>query len=140
MRLAYVAGPYRAPTPRGILQNIRRAKGVAELLWAAGYGVICPHTNSGLMDDIAPDSTFLDAGLAMIDRLDTATDFVVLLDGWRDSVGSTREWECAWGRKVETWSWAYVRKGTGEIMRAQAAKGANVTMTEALHAVLGIAE
>jgi hypothetical protein len=29
MKIAYIAGPYRAATPHGILQNIRKAEAVA---------------------------------------------------------------------------------------------------------------
>jgi hypothetical protein len=64
LKIAYVAGPYRAKTKIGIILNILRARKVAKELWKMGYAVICPHSNSALMDGIAPDEAFLNGGIA----------------------------------------------------------------------------
>lgn len=58
MRVAYVIGPYRAGTVRGIVENIRRAEEVALALWRLGFAVICPHKNTALFDGAAPDSVW----------------------------------------------------------------------------------
>jgi hypothetical protein len=51
-KLIYTAGPYRADTIQGVVQNIREAEYWAARLWAAGASVICPHKNTGLLDGI----------------------------------------------------------------------------------------
>ena len=91
MKVAYVAGPYRAKTIYETTQNIEAAKRLAVKLWKKGYAVICPHTNSALMDGACADSVFLDGGLELLRR----SDFVVLLDGWKDSSGTIKEVELA---------------------------------------------
>lgn len=91
MKVAYVAGPYRAKTIYGITQNIEKAKKLAVKLWKKGYAVICPHANSALMDGACDDSAFLDGGLELVRR----SDFIVLVDGWKDSTGTLKEIELA---------------------------------------------
>lgn len=91
MKVAYVAGPYRAKTIYEITQNIERAKRLAVKLWKKGYAVICPHANSALMDGACDDAVFLDGGLELLRR----SDFVVLLDGWKESAGTFKEVELA---------------------------------------------
>jgi hypothetical protein len=87
MKLAYIAGPYRAPTASGIVANIRAAEAVAIRAMALGYAPITPHMNTALWDGLFPDETFLLAGLAMIDRCDV----LVLVPGWIDSAGTLME-------------------------------------------------
>ena len=60
MKVAYVAGPYRAPTPYQTLRNIREAEYIALKLWKMGYAVICPHKNTSLFDGECDDSTWLE--------------------------------------------------------------------------------
>ena len=87
MKLAYVAGPYRAPTAAQRQDNIHRARKAAESLWRAGYAVLCPHMNSANMDGIVDDEVFLQGCLEMVRRC----DLVWLLPGWRASEGAVRE-------------------------------------------------
>jgi hypothetical protein len=44
--LTYVAGPYSADTPKGIDENIKRAKDYAIQIWEIGMTAICPHLNT----------------------------------------------------------------------------------------------
>lgn len=87
MKTAYVAGPYRADTVRGIVENIRRAEEVALELWKLGFAVICPHMNSALFDGACDDSVWLAGSLELMRR----SDIVVLVPGWEDSQGTLAE-------------------------------------------------
>ena len=90
MKVAYIAGPYRAPGIGGI-------NGIAENIWAArqaalrwakkGYAVICPHLNSAFMDGALPDEAWLERGLELLRR----SDVIVVLPGWQESEGSKAE-------------------------------------------------
>jgi len=91
MKLAYVAGPYRAKTKLGVILNIIRARRVAKKLWKMGYAVICPHMNSALMDNIAPVNTFLDGYIEILKRCDV----LVLQGKWKQSAGTLKEIEIA---------------------------------------------
>ena len=87
MKLAFVAGKYRADTIHGIVENIRKAEAVAIELWKYGYAVITPHLNSRLMDGVCPDKVWLDGGLEILRRC----DLIVLLEGWESSEGARDE-------------------------------------------------
>lgn len=86
MRKVYIAGPYRADTPTGVMLNIRQAAKTAERLWAKGYAPLCPHLNSALMDGVAPE-VFLEGDLRWLE----VADMILLLPGWEKSVGARIE-------------------------------------------------
>lgn len=90
-KVAYVAGPYRAATARGVVENIRRAEAVALELWARGYVAICPHKNTSLFDGALPDSAWLEGDLEILRRC----DLVVCTDDYQRSSGARREVELA---------------------------------------------
>jgi nucleoside 2-deoxyribosyltransferase len=84
--LIYLAGPYSSD-PEG---NTERAAAIAAELWRAGHAVICPHTNSHLVSEFAPEIThrqWLDGDLNMIARVDA----MVMMESWRDSKGAVEE-------------------------------------------------
>ena len=87
MKVVYIAGPYRADSPHGIVQNIRRAEAVALKYWLKGCAVICPHKNTALFDGAAPDHVWLDGDLEILGRCDA----IVMMDGWRKSKGAIAE-------------------------------------------------
>jgi len=87
MKVVYLAGPYRAPTIRGIVNNIRRAEKVAIALWQAGFAVICPHLNTQLFDGICDDNVFIEGYLEILKRC----DIVIVLPGWENSEGARKE-------------------------------------------------
>lgn len=91
MRVAYIAGPYRASTIAGVVANIRAAEAVAAKYWRLGYAVHCPHKNSGLMDGICSDDVWLNGGLEILRRCDT----IVMMENYIDSEGSVDELEVA---------------------------------------------
>lgn len=86
-KVAYIAGPYRASTPHGILQNIRKAEAVAIQYWQQGYAVFCPHKNTALLDGRLPDEVWLAGDLAILARCDVC----IMLPGWKDSEGARQE-------------------------------------------------
>jgi hypothetical protein len=91
LKVAYVAGPYRADTIYGVAQNIQKARDVALRLWKLGYAAICPHSNTAFFDGACPDSVWLEGDIEILKRC----DLVVLVDGWETSAGACREVEVA---------------------------------------------
>lgn len=91
MRLIYIVGPYRAEDTVGISRNIRHAREAAKRLWALGYAVICPHSNTAHFDGVVSDRAFIDGGLEMLTRCDA----VYMLKGFWNSSGSLEELELA---------------------------------------------
>ena len=85
--VGYVAGPYRAPTPWGVHQNIQAAEKVAAILWQAGVTVICPHKNTAYFGGFCPDEAWLEGDLEIIRRC----DFIVMMAGWCQSKGAVEE-------------------------------------------------
>ena len=105
MKIAYIAGPYRASTVYETTQNIQRAREVAAEFWRMGYAVICPHMNSALMDGVVPDGLFLAGDQEFISRMRRG-DVFVLLPGWTDSIGTMAELAIAvvLGLTIAEWS------------------------------------
>ena len=97
MKVAYIAGPYRARTIFGRILNIYRARKVAINFWKKGYTVICPHMNSAFFDGKALDKTFLDGYLRLVE----ASDVLIMLPGWLNSSGSKAEHKLATSLKKE---------------------------------------
>jgi len=88
MKVAYVAGPYRAETEYELVSNIRVAEKAAVALWQMGYAVICPHMNSAHMGGVCQDKVFLRGDLEILRRC----DLIVLVDGWESSAGARDEY------------------------------------------------
>lgn len=97
MRVAYIAGPYRAYKKDGglnmseVFENIYCARAVAKRYWALGYAVICPHTNAMFMDDDSPDEQWLEGDLEILKRCDV----IVMMCGFSKSKGAMAELEFA---------------------------------------------
>jgi len=87
MKVAYIAGPYRADTIYGIIENIRHAEKYALKYWRLGYAVICPHKNTALLDGALPDSVWLNGDLELLRRCDV----IVMIPGWERSAGARAE-------------------------------------------------
>lgn len=101
MKVAYVAGPYRAKDERERVANIKKAEFAAVRLWKAGFAVICPHLN-GTMFSHKSIHHFIAAtdteGVKMILEGDkeimSRCDFVVLFTrNWGHSEGTCGEVE-----------------------------------------------
>jgi hypothetical protein len=91
LKLAYIAGPYRANTPRGIVENIRKAEAVAIRYWKIGYAVICPHKNTALFDGLMPDAVWIEGDQEILSRCDV----IVFCSGWEASHGCQLEMQLA---------------------------------------------
>lgn len=87
MKVAYIAGQYRASTIHGLLENIRNAEQVAIKYWGMGYAVICPHKNTALLDGAVPDTVFLHGDIEILSRCNT----IVMMEGWELSEGARNE-------------------------------------------------
>jgi nucleoside 2-deoxyribosyltransferase len=88
MKVAYVAGPFRAPNAWEIEQNIRRAEEVALEVWRTpGWCAICPHTNTRFFQGAAPDKIWLEGDLEILRRCDA----IVLTKNWQKSSGTRAE-------------------------------------------------
>jgi hypothetical protein len=85
--VVYIAGPYRAPTPRRILANIWTAQEAALAVWRAGGVAICPHANTALFDGEADDAVWLAGDLELLRR----SDAVLMCGAWGESEGATAE-------------------------------------------------
>lgn len=85
--VVFISGPYRAPTPWHVEQNIRRAEELAAQVWLNGFTALCPHTNSRFMTGVAPDEYFLEGDLEMLRRCDC----LLLAPGWKKSKGTAQE-------------------------------------------------
>jgi hypothetical protein len=91
MKMAYIAGPYRAKTSEGIKDNIRKARAVALKYWELGYACICPHTNTGFYETDIAESVLIVGDYEFILRCDV----IVMVKDWEGSVGSRAEHEFA---------------------------------------------
>lgn len=103
--IVYVAGAYRAPTIWAVIQNIRAAQTVAMDLRRLENPVMvfCPHQNSGLEDGAYSDESILDGDIAMLVRCDA----LVMIIGWENSSGATRERDIALEREIPVFYWPY---------------------------------
>ena len=91
MRVAYIAGAYRAPTVNGIYLNIQKARAVAFEYWHRGYAVICPHTNTALMDGNDDSHVWIDGDIEILKRCDV----IIMMAGWEYSDGARHEHDIA---------------------------------------------
>lgn len=87
MKVIYIAGPFRAKTPWGIEQNIRRAEVLSLRVAKLGAMPLCPHTNTRNFEGEMPDQFWLDGTLELMAKCDA----VILVEGWRNSEGSMGE-------------------------------------------------
>ncbi|HEY6766596.1 MAG TPA: DUF4406 domain-containing protein [Candidatus Sulfotelmatobacter sp.] len=86
-KVAYIAGPFRADTLWGVVQNVRKAEEVALKYWKLGYATVCPHLNTANFDGTLTDQTFLDGDIEIMKRCDV----VVAMGTWRESRGARNE-------------------------------------------------
>jgi hypothetical protein len=103
MKVIYVAGPYRAKTTHGVLENIRRAEQVAIEVWRAGHIAICPHMNSAFFDGLVPDEVFLHGTIELLKR----SDGLVLVTGWHESTGTLAEMRHCLNNRIPVYFDAY---------------------------------
>jgi len=103
MKIAYVAGKYRdCRGPHYIFENVVKARDIAAQLWAMGYVVICPHTNTMFMDGIVGKDTVWGEGDK---ELVIMSDLIVMLPRWEESAGATAERKEALDNNVPVFRW-----------------------------------
>jgi hypothetical protein len=87
MKLAYIAGPYRAASEYEVHCNIQRAEKAAVRAWRSGYAAICPHKNSAYLGGAVLDETILEGDLEMLRRCDV----LILCGEYQKSAGAMAE-------------------------------------------------
>lgn len=86
--LAYVAGPYRAPTRYQVERNIRAAEDMGYRIALLGAYPVIPHSNTrGYFEDAGPAELWLGGTLELMRRCDAA----VFLPTWLASSGARAE-------------------------------------------------
>lgn len=112
MKIAYTAGPYRAPHIWGVVQNIRAAEAVAVELWRMGIAALCPHKNTALLDGATGGAGFGDAAVWLEGDLEMLRrcDLIVMVPGWEQSQGAKAEREEAKARGIPVMYWPQDRE------------------------------
>lgn len=87
MKLVYVAGPFRAPTPEGVFGNILRAEAVGYEVAKLGASPVIPHANTRSLHSHIDEAFMLEATLELMRRCDA----LVLVEGWQESQGTRDE-------------------------------------------------
>ena len=108
MRLVYIAGPFRAPTYWGILNNIKAAEAVGLQVARAGHSPVIPHSNTGSFHGEGEDQFWLEATMALLRRCDA----VVCTNDWMDSSGARAEVAEAKRLRIP---WAIIQEGWEEV-------------------------
>lgn len=96
MKVVYIAGPFRAKTAWQVEQNVRRAEEAALEVARLGAVPLCPHTNTRFFDGELTDDFWLDGTVELLIR----SDAILMVDGWRESAGATREYYTACERRM----------------------------------------
>jgi hypothetical protein len=95
MRVVYVAGPFRAPTPWRVEQNIRRAEELALEVARCGAVPLCPHTVYRFFNGELDDQFWLDATMELLKRCDA----IIVTPDWEKSSGARAEVEWMLNRR-----------------------------------------
>lgn len=91
MKLFYIAGPFRGPTPWAGENNIREVETLGLLVANAGGVPIIPHAMYRFFDKALPDQFWIEATADLLMRCDA----LVLHPSWQKSAGSRAELELA---------------------------------------------
>lgn len=87
MKIVYVAGPFRGPTPWDVAENVRRAERLGLEVAKLGAMPLIPHANTAHFDGQLTGQFWVDGTLELMRRCDA----VVLVRGWGDSSGTLGE-------------------------------------------------
>lgn len=91
MKVAYIAGPFRAENNWEIWQNIQVAATLALSVWKIGAVALCPHMNTFCFQGAAPDSVWLEGDLELVRRCDA----ILTTPDWQRSTGAQAEVDLA---------------------------------------------
>lgn len=88
LRLVYVAGPYTAPTPRGVKKNISLARHCARAVAEVpGLFPVVPHQLGIGIEEVGDYAYWIEATLEVMRRCDA----VYAIPGWEKSKGAVGE-------------------------------------------------
>jgi hypothetical protein len=87
MKLVYIAGPFRGPTPWDVEHNVRRAEAIGLEVARAGHMPVIPHANTRFFDGQLTGEFWLAGTLELMRRC----DMVLMVSGWAQSPGSREE-------------------------------------------------
>ena len=102
--LLYLSGPYSAGNGRTVAENIAVARAHAVAAARKGWFPFTPHLNTAGFEVDCPGVSheeWLAGDLAILDRLDPATDAMLMLPDWIESPGAVREYHRAVARGIE---------------------------------------
>lgn len=88
IRLVYIAGKFRAPTPWLVEQHVRKAEEWMMKVWELGAVGVCPHAMGRFTDKAIPDNLVLDGTLELMRRCDGV---FMVPDNWKQSEGAILE-------------------------------------------------
>jgi nucleoside 2-deoxyribosyltransferase len=92
--LIYISGPFSHPDPvHGTQENILKASRVTLECCRAGWATFCPHKNTAGFQHVqdVPYQFWMDMDLEILSRCDA----VLLIEGWANSPGASREFKFA---------------------------------------------
>lgn len=111
MKLLYVAGPFRGPTPYDVECNVREAEALGLMLAQLGVMPVIVHTSYRFFDKILPDQFWLEGTAAILMRCDA----LVLHPSWNRSPGSRGERDLAVANKIPVLDLALVLPTTARV-------------------------
>jgi hypothetical protein len=99
-QIVFISGKYRSKWGIiGRIINIWKAYQAGRRLVRQGYTVYIPHMNTALMDGLKSEDWFIQSTLKMLPKCHS----ILMLKGWRDSVGACEEFKEAWVRGLDVW-------------------------------------
>lgn len=98
MKILYVAGPFRGPTPWDVECNVRHAEALSLRAAKCGVFPFCPHANTRFFDKQCTDELWLNGDLELLHRCDG----ILLTNDYVRSTGARAEleWAVKWGLRV----------------------------------------
>ena len=91
LKIAYIAGPFRGPTPWDVECNVRRAEALALEVARLGVFPFCPHANTRFFDGQCTDTLWLEGDKELLGRCDC----LVLTGDYSRSKGAMAELDLA---------------------------------------------
>jgi hypothetical protein len=91
MEISYISGPISADTAEAVEANVHVAAAVAAKLVELGYAVICPHTNSFLVNQLVTKDIAWEFWIRSDLEMLKHCDLLITVPGWQLSKGACIE-------------------------------------------------